>query len=121
VTYTHPETGKNITIPYADDDITWPALYGVLTPVCIEIAGGLKILHCTSDILDVSVNDDQIELKLYGDRDLAGEIVFEGENIDRLKSATIDGAELNIFKDKKRVLCSYDHEYKKEVTFSIKW
>ena len=54
VAYTHPETGETITIPYAQDEMLWPALYGVLTPVCLEVADGLKILHSTSDILGVA-------------------------------------------------------------------
>ncbi len=69
----------------------WPALYGVLTPVCLEISNGLSILHCTSDILGIRKNDEGIQITLYGDRDLAGEIVFEGENACKIESAELDG------------------------------
>ena len=65
-------------MPYAQDEMIWPALYGVLTPVCLEVADGIKILHSTSDILGVARNGGHLEITLHGDRDLAGEIVFEG-------------------------------------------
>ena len=59
--------------------LLWPALYGVLTPVCLEISEGLNILHSTSDILGITESDEGLQITLYGDRDLAGEIVFEGD------------------------------------------
>ena len=45
VTYTHPEPVKPSTFLMSEDEMLWPALYGVLTPVCLEISDGLKILH----------------------------------------------------------------------------
>jgi len=101
VTYTHPGSGESIAIPYAQDDILWPALYGVLTPVCLEISDGIKILHSTSDILGITEINDQIEIILYGDRDLAGEIVFEGANVERIQSATMDGQSVEKIHDEK--------------------
>ena len=53
ITYTHPQTGENISVPYIQDSILWPALYGILTPVCLKILDGIRILHSTSDILDI--------------------------------------------------------------------
>ena len=43
VNYAHPESGEPVTIPYSQDEILWPASYGVLTPVCLEILDGIKI------------------------------------------------------------------------------
>ncbi len=57
VTYTHPETGEAVAFPYLNDELLWPALYGILTPVCLDVAEGLKILHSTSDILGVAEKD----------------------------------------------------------------
>ena len=37
VTYTHPETGEKVSIPYFSNEIIWPELYGILTPVCLEV------------------------------------------------------------------------------------
>ena len=53
ITYTHPQSGETIKIPYVQGKMKWPALYGVITPVCMEVSDGLKILHCSSDILGV--------------------------------------------------------------------
>jgi hypothetical protein len=114
VTYTHPSSGEEINIPYAKDHFTWSALYGLLTPLCLEVAEGISILHSTSDILDLSVHNDQIELRLIGDRDLPGEIVLEGENAGRIKSVTMNGAELKVFRDGNRSVCNYSHRIKEE-------
>ena len=84
VTYTHPESGEAITIPYLKDEMLWPALYGILSPVCMEISAGLKILHSTSDILDIEEANGKLNITLYGDRDLAGEIVFEGPAVKKI-------------------------------------
>jgi beta-galactosidase len=120
VTYTHPETSEAITIPYTGDKISWPALFGILTPVCLEISEGLKILHSTSDILSVEMIKDQIEIVLYGDRDLAGEIVFEGKNIDKIKSTTICCEDVKFIRDAKRISIMYNHKHKQEMVLNIK-
>ena len=120
VRYTHPESGETIVIPYSQQEILWPALYGVLTPVCLEISEGLKILHSTSDILRIAENNGQLEITLYGDRDLAGEIVFEGLKVREIKSATISGEPVQIVHDEKRVAFNYTHIHKQEFVISIK-
>ncbi len=117
--YTHPESGEAIKIPYVQDEILWPALYGVLTPVCLEVADGLKILHSTSDILGIAEINGQIEITLYGDRDLAGEIVFEGANVQSINSATIDGEAVKMVRDEKRVAFIYRHKHKGEMILAI--
>jgi len=118
--YTHPESGKTITIPYTMNEMLWPALYGVLTPVCLEISDGLKILHSTSDILGVAVINDQLEITLYGDRDLVGEIVFEGANVKKIKSATLHGEVVKMVRDDIRVAFNYGHRHRKEMILIIK-
>jgi beta-galactosidase len=119
VTYTHPENGEAITIPYTQDEILWPALYGVLTPVCLEVSDGLRILHSTSDILGVTEINGQLEITLHGDRDLAGEIVFEGAIVERIKSATLDGTAVKMVRDDKRVAFIYSQKHKKEMSLTI--
>ncbi len=118
--YTHPESGETITIPYSRDKILWPALYGVLTPVCLEIAEGLKVLHSTSDILHVAEIDGQLEITLFGDRDLAGEIVFEGTNVHRIHSATMEGESVDMIRGEKRIAFNYSHKHQEETVFIIK-
>jgi beta-galactosidase len=118
--YTHPETGETVTIPYSQDEILWPALYSILTPVCLEVSDGLKILHSTSDILDVSEVEGQLEITLFGDRDLVGEIVFEGKNARRIKSATISSGTVKIVSNEKRTVLTYNHEHRKEFILGVK-
>ena len=120
VTYTHPESGEAVAIPYANDGMLWPALYGVLTPVCLGVSDGLKILHSTSDILGVEEIHGQLEIALYGDRDLAGEIVFEGANVNRIKSATLNDEAVKMVRDNKRIAFIYNHKHKEETILKIK-
>ncbi len=120
VTYTHPESGEAIHVPYARDGMLWPALYGVLTPVCLAVADGIKILHSTSDVLGVAVKNGHLEIALHGDRDLAGEIVFEGAQVDHIRSATIDGEPVRMVRDKKRITFLYRHKHSEGINLRIK-
>lgn len=121
VNYTHPENGESISVPYVGGEMLWPPLYSVLTPVCVEISAGLKILHTTSDILHVGVNEKSIQLTLFGDRDLAGELVLEGGKTDNISSATIDGEEVNKISHNNRIVLSYRHQHKAENVLLIKF
>jgi len=119
-TYTHPESGEIISIPYAGSEMLWPSLYGVLTPVCITVSDGLKILHSTSDILGFAEAKSQLKITLYGDRDLAGEIVFEGPGVKKINSATMDGKSVRIIRDEKRIVFMYNHNHRSEMILTIK-
>jgi beta-galactosidase len=121
VFYTHPESGETVTIPYAQDEMLWPALYSVLTPVCLEVSNGLKILHSTSDILGVAGMKDHLEITLYGDRDLHGEIVFEGANVKKIKSAKLNGKAVKGVTYDKRIAFLYSHKHKSEMILNIKF
>jgi beta-galactosidase len=120
VSYTHPETGEEITIPYLQDKMLFPALYCILTPVFMEVTSGLKILHSTSDILNIDVRDEQLEITLYGDRDLAGEIVFEGENAGKIESTKLDGKPIVLVRKDGRFVINYNHNHKKEQILLLK-
>jgi len=120
VTYTHPETGETVNLPFSGNEMLWPALYAILTPVCLEVTDGLKILHSTSDILGISATDSQLEITLYGDRDLAGEIVFEGKDVSRIISATIAGKTAKLIQYGKRIGFTYNHEHRKELILNIR-
>jgi len=119
ITYTHPENGELITIPYSQNEMLWPPLYGVLIPVCKEVYEGLKILHSTSDILGVEKLNGQLKITLHGDRDLAGEIVFEGNNVNKISSSTIDGKSIDMIRHKDRILLSYSHKHKEEILLTV--
>jgi beta-galactosidase len=120
ITYTHPKTGEAITVPYSLDKMLWPALYAVLSPVCLNVANGLKILHCTSDILNIEESDGQLKITLFGDRDLLGEMVFEGKNISKVKSASIDGDDPELIWHKNRIVLHYNHKYRIEMSLTVK-
>ncbi len=120
ITYTHPENGETIAIPYSKEDMLWPALYGILTPVCFIISDGLAILHSTSDILGISESKRGIEITLYGDRDLAGEIVLEGVNANRLDSAEVDGKTTKLVRKDNRIIINYNHQHNKEQILTLK-
>ncbi len=119
VVYTHPATGEKIRMPLAKDRMLWPALYGILTPVCLKVSDGLRILHCTSDILGISESKGSLGIALYGDRDLAGEIVFEGEATSGIKSARIDGEPAALIHVGKRIVLNYSHKHKKEQSLIV--
>jgi beta-galactosidase len=119
VRYTHPESGETISIPYTQDEMLWPALYGVLTPVCMEVSAGLKVLHTTSDILNIEEADGQLRITLLGDRDLPGELVFEGSGVSRIHSATIDGEGIGMVRVKDRIILNYSHKHKAEMVLNL--
>ncbi len=119
VTYTHPGSGESIKIPYLQDEILWPALYAVLTPVCMEVTDGIMILHSTSDILGVAGRNGELEIALFGDRDLAGEIVFEGEHVNRIRAATLSGEVLKVVSDGERIAINYNHKHKNQIILNI--
>jgi beta-galactosidase len=119
VKYSHPETGEAIHMPYLGDTMLWPALYGVLTPVCLPVADGINILHSTSDILKIEGNRGELTITLQGDRDLPGEIVFEGLRVNQIRSATQSGESLKTIRDHKRIALTYNHKHKEELTLVI--
>ncbi|MBE9467650.1 MAG: beta-galactosidase [Bacteroidetes bacterium] len=120
ISYTHPQSGELVTIPYAQEKMLFPPLYAMLTPICIDVIDGLKILHSTSDIISIEVLDDKFNIIVYGDRDLIGEIVLEGINTTKVKSATIDGENINIICHKNRIVLNYNHKHKKEMFLTVK-
>ena len=120
VTYTHPSNGEAVTIPYSNEKVVWPSLYAVLSPVCLEIAEGLKILHTTSDILDIEKQGDHIKFILQGNRDLVGEMVFEGNMIKKIKSASINGDPLSLMAKNNCIILNYQHKQNKEIILTIK-
>jgi len=120
VWYTHPATGNSLSIPFASDEpITWPPLYGVLSPVNIEIMPKLSILHATSDVLDIRINEQSIELTVFGDRDLMGEIVFEGSKVSSIQNAYINEKAVEIITKDSKCILHYSHEHQKAFTINI--
>lgn len=120
VSYTHPESGEWMTIPYTRDELLWPALYGVLTPICMEVEPGLKILHSTSDILHIGKEEGKLLITLYGDRDLPGEIVFEGQGIKAINSAILDDESIEMVPGKERIVFIYSHKHRQEMVLNLK-
>lgn len=119
ISYTHPGNGETVSVPYLDGNIIWPALYSVLSPVCLEILPGLKILHTTSDLLNLSVNNGLISMTLHGDHDLPGELVLEGSNIELIDSASISGKPIKIISQDNRLIIGYRHLPEKEFVLNL--
>ncbi|MBI9020905.1 MAG: beta-galactosidase [Verrucomicrobia bacterium] len=105
VTYTHPATGLSVEIPYNGEDIEWPGLYAMLTPVNQELAKGVTLLHTTSDLLGCEPLDNGLLLRVVGDRDLVGELALEGA----VQAIELDGAPLALNHDGDRVWVRYEH------------
>ncbi len=120
VSYTHPETGEKIMIPYTAGRMLWPSLYGILTPVGLEVAGSLRILHCTSDILGLSINEGILEMTLLGDRDLYGEVVLEGKDSALIRSASVDNVPVKVVHFKNRAGIVYAHLHNLEFVLKIR-
>lgn len=119
VFYTHPGTGESVPLPYTQDQTVWPALYGVLTPVCMQVCDDIKILHSTSDLLGITARDDHLEFALHGDRDLAGEIVFEGPKVGRIHAATLSGQPVRVVRDDKRIAFLYTHVHRQTLVLKV--
>ena len=120
IEYTHPETGETVSFPLSGDKLMMPALYGILTPVCLQLSDDLKVLHSTSDILGYSENGSSLDIRLYGDRDLSGEIVFEGPGTDRIISASIKSLEVKMSSEGKRKIFRYNHQQREEIVLSVR-
>jgi beta-galactosidase len=119
VSYTHPETSETITIPYLHEYMLWPALYGVLTPVCMQVSAGLKILHTTSDILRVETMEKKLIVTLLGDRDLLGELVLEGPGIKTISEAFLENERIEMNHHQNRIVLNYSHKHRVEMVLSI--
>jgi hypothetical protein len=119
VTYTHPKSAESISIPYSKNELLWPPIYGLLSPICLKVAEGISILHSTSDVLDLIEIDGSISIKLYGDRDLQGEIVFEGENVNQIRSVTLNGVSIQQVNTSGRIVLNYNHLRNREMIMQI--
>ena len=119
VWYSHPSAGAKISIPYSGIECAWPGLYGVLSPISMEIAPGLKILHTTSNILEVIHRDRQIELLLSGDEYLIGEIVLEGELIHEISADSSIEIKSYLEVASNRLVLNYNHLKCKELLITL--
>ena len=119
VTYSHPVTGEPVTLPFIGEEIPWPPLRAILTPVCLQLAEGLTLLHSTSDLLGLRNEGNEIVLILSGDRDLTGEAVLEGTETSRISSAAISGVPVEITVIQGRRVITYSHGSGKEMELRI--
>jgi len=119
ITYTHPETGESINIPFLEKEIAWPSLYAILSPICKKIWDGIKILHCTSDILSVEKSGNLITIAIYGNRDIKGEMVLEGTDINSIGSITVTDQQPTINWSNNRLVINYNHKHQEEIAINI--
>ncbi len=109
LSYTHPQSGEQIFIPYLEGEMRWPALYAVISPVNMELQKELRLLHTTSDLLGIEHKEGRIMLSLCGERDLKGELVLEGKEVNRIKAIRLNGKVLSPLKEAQRLVLNYDH------------
>lgn len=120
VSYTHPATGETVTVPMASDDTKWPPLMAVLTPVCMNLADGITMLHSTSDILDIGITGNELCMTICGDRNMPGEIVFEGHNAGKISLAENGNRKLTICRKGERIAITYSHEQGQELAIRLR-
>jgi beta-galactosidase len=121
ITYKHPQTGEEINIPYEKSATEFPALYGVLTPLAFVLTPELKILHTTSDLLQVSEVPNGFELQVFGNRDLMGEMVLEGTAVSQVKKMFFNNEEIPFKFVNNRILVNYAHVHQMESMLKIEW
>lgn len=117
--YTHPQSGASIQMPFLGGEMNWPGMYGILTPLSMPLEADLSILHTTSDLIEVSHHQGYIELKLMGDRDLTGEIVFEGNGIHRLFQATVLNVQADLIVHHDRKVIHYAHPHQQVLSMKL--
>ena len=121
ISYTNPANGEIVHIPYSGEDILIPPLYSILTPICLPVTDEIRLLHSTSDILDIAVNKDEIGFRLYGDRDLKGEIVLEGEGVKNISLIHLDDKQIDLNYSDDRLVINYPHKHKQEILLTLKY
>lgn len=119
LSYTHPATGETIALPYSGNELTWPPLYAVLSPVNMMLVKGLNLLHTTSDLLQVSVSAHRIQLTITGDRDLMGELVLEGGLVNQVVHLYIDEQPLDFELHSGRIVIHYQHPHRHLINVEI--
>lgn len=120
ISYKHPITSEEVKIPLLDNAYDWPALYGLIIPIGLEITKGIRILHATSDILRHDVVLNEIRLELFGDADLPGELVLEGADSALIAEASLNGTPCLPLDIAGRKLFRYAHQKNQKIQFTIK-
>jgi hypothetical protein len=78
-------------------------------------------LHCTSDILNIEKKEGEIEITLFGDRDLVGEIVLEGSEVERIREVQMNGKKVESMRDENRIVIYYNHCYREFGNLNISY
>ena len=121
VSYKHPSTKETIKIPYKKNTMEFPPLYGILTPLNLQIQENISLLHTTSDVLNVEKNENRFTFTLFGNRDLFGEMVLEGQGISKIKKVKWNEEEINFEVIDNRLISNYQHVYQKEILLSFEF
>lgn len=109
ISYKHPQTDELLAIPFSDEFLTWPSLTAVLTPVALKLTPQLQLLHLTSDLLHIESNNHQITLTLYGDPQLAGEILLENPTDLMVTATSSVPLDITSFPNWRKTLIRYQH------------
>lgn len=85
----------------------------------MDLTEDVKLLHTTSDILDINTNNFEILLLLGGDRDLLGEMVLEGSGLNKISKLQINGKEHFYTTTDGKLLVRYQHPHRNYIEISI--
>lgn len=119
ITYTHPTTGVTVKMPLSSDKMVMPNTYAILSPIGLKLNDSLSLLHTTSDVLSINNQTDKIEFTLYGNRDLLGELVIEGNDVTSIKSILSNEVDTTYKIVDNKLIITYPHLHKKEFKIII--
>ncbi len=70
-------------------------------------------------VLKIDASEGKLQITLYDDRDLVGEVVFEGPGIKNISTATLQGNTIEPIVDPSRIAYAYNHLHKSEMMLTI--
>ncbi len=120
VSYTHPATGKIVKMPLSQPQMEMPNLYAILSPIGLKLDENLQILHTTSDILSIEKEGNNWTIQVHGNRDLMGEFVLEGAEIQQISSVCSDDVSTNFQILDDKLVVTYAHPHKQDFKLKIK-
>ena len=118
VYYTHPVSGKEIHLPL-EQGMEMPGIYAILSPIAMPLTENLSLLHTSSDVLHVKTTENTISFRLFGHRDLIGELALEGSDHNRIVAATINGHKLAVKQANAWTIIQYKHLHNKKFELQI--
>lgn len=112
VYYTHPVTGKKQQLPLSNGKLSVPPIYGFLSPIHKNLMNELFLLHITSDITEMNIENNKIIITIEGSELLTGECAFTGKDTKKISKILLNTEELKINKKENNIYVNYNHSGK---------